>query len=757
MSQQQLHTGTRPGGQPWLYLLGLFALLTAVALLAGSHLAAVRATAQGEGICVAWNIGGTWQYQASKGGYGTLSFQQAQTGALQGTFYNAATGGSGTLSGQINGQAVRFTSSANEYFEGTLDSAGKSITGTFPDRSTLEAKGTATCLRYQDPPATGTMQIKVQWGPHIYRRLFRPGAELSTQAQQQTAPPPGVPVIRFLGQTQLIIELVLIGENLPNNLRVIDLVNNQVIDLGSLTRVGETAEGGILYRGTVSVNPTGPIAPGQIEIHNVMIVDPDGRQIFAAQVIMNLIDPSGYIYDADSMAKLEGATVSCYVRQGEQWVLWDAAFYSQQNPQVSNSAGHYGWDVPQGLYKVRATSHCYRDVESAVLTIPPPRTDVHLGMQPLGCATVTIEDLWTTDDSSFAAAVFQAGQAIEFHMLVRNRGTMDKNLPFAWTTTGPDGQIIQALSGQDDYTIQPGSGLDIKIDSTVPGNAPSGVYTTAVQVTDQEQTSLKITQFQVTPAYMLPVILNNFKGGSHPPVSPTPPPSQKGIYGMIRDSNQSAANVPLDLRRYDDDIDDQVLETNTGSNGAYLFVGVPSLGMGKTYYVRYGPNTTDGSHVSLWFGPDVKSYSSGTAVAGGDFDIANANLQAPNNDAQLPLPVTFRWQKRGVSGDGYELVIFDPDNNNRWRTDDLGDTDSFTLSKLAEDMKAGKVYGWYVVIYSTADSYGYSYYYRNVTFTTSGSGSESAGGGAALRRESDPARWQPLIRQVEEAGLRAGR
>ena len=736
MSWQQPYKGKKPGGvvlhalRPWLLLAGVLVLALIAALVAGGESAAAPDDTENQGICVRWDISGEWQYAASMGGYGTLNFNQDPDGTFTGTYYNAATGGSGTLSGQINGQAVRFTSDAAEYFEGTLDSTGTNFTGVFPDNSTLEAKGHATCTGHLDPPAEGAAQITVWYGPYVYRRSIAAGGSLEIGQSHQEAPllQPGVPVIRNANAVRVKIQIELFGRNLPNSLNVTDTIGGQTRIIGAVSHIRTRPNGIWVYEGSVTVEPLGPIAPGVREVHTIIVVNPrNQRSYVAGQVILNLIDPSGYIYDANTNEKLEGATVSCYVRQGGRWILWDAGQYLQGNPLVSDNDGHYGWEVPEGLYKVIATRHCYKDVESSELTIPPPRTDVHLGMQPLGCATVTITDLWTSDDNSFAATNFQAGQALEYHAVVGNSGTGDKELAINWTTTGPDGMLVTALSGSDAYIIQPGDALDIKIDGKLPAGAPGGTYKVTVQLTDAQQTSLKITTFAVIPALHLPVILHTYEG------STPPPPPQQGIYGTITDSNQPAANVPLAMQRWNGEKVETVGQTTTNSAGDYRFSGLPSLDEGAVYYVTYGLNTSDPSRLFIYFGPDITSYNSGSNVPGGNFDIANVELLAPADDANVSLPFSFQWQQRGVPGDGYAVEIYDPAGDDIWFTDNLGDVASLPVSVLPDGMVAGTPYVWYMVVYGGPDDWGISF--NEHTFTVNA-------GAAGLTVDHQDALWQ---------------
>jgi hypothetical protein len=59
---------------------------------------------------------------------------------------------------------------------------------------------------------------------------------------------------------------------------------------------------------------------------------------------------------------------------------------NRNNPDTTSANGEFGWDVVAGFYKVRAekagcfspTDPAQTFVESAVLTIPPPVTDLEL-------------------------------------------------------------------------------------------------------------------------------------------------------------------------------------------------------------------------------------------------------------------------------------------------------------------------------------------------------------------------------------------
>ncbi|MCS7283265.1 MAG: carboxypeptidase regulatory-like domain-containing protein [Anaerolineae bacterium] len=110
---------------------------------------------------------------------------------------------------------------------------------------------------------------------------------------------------------------------------------------------------------------------------------------------ITLIDPSGYVYDAITGARIQGATVTCYYSDTEknEWVIWEAALYNNQlNPQSTDAEGRYGFMVPPGQYYVTASKPGYADNRTEVYTIPPEVTDANIPLTPLAGrpATVTL-------------------------------------------------------------------------------------------------------------------------------------------------------------------------------------------------------------------------------------------------------------------------------------------------------------------------------------------------------------------------------
>ena len=202
----------------------------------------------------------------------------------------------------------------------------------------------------------------------------------------------------------------------------------------------------------------------------------------------------------------------------------------------------------------------------------------------------------------------------------------------------------------------------------------------------------------------LPLILQNY-------------PLQ-GIHGRITYNDQPIAGITLSLRKFTNSNEVTVATTTTDSQGYYLFKNVPTLTGGYHYYVRYGPNSTNDSFVSIWFGPDRALYQAGSTLHGGDFDIANSLQTSPANQANLALPVTFTWAKRPHTSDTYTLEIFDPSTGQSWNSANVGYNNTYTLSSLYSGMENNKDYGWSPILFegSNGSSYGYPYYYRLITF-----------------------------------------
>ncbi|NOZ70820.1 MAG: hypothetical protein GXP38_02730 [Chloroflexi bacterium] len=202
-----------------------------------------------------------------------------------------------------------------------------------------------------------------------------------------------------------------------------------------------------------------------------------------------------------------------------------------------------------------------------------------------------------------------------------------------------------------------------------------------------------------------------------PTVTPTPTATPGGIHGQVTYNHLPAVGIELLLRFYNGSSWSTASTTSTDANGHYDFTGVAGLTGDQKIYVRFN-NGSNPNYVSAWFAPTITSYTGGSSVSGGDFDIANVLLLSPNPGSTLPLPVTFNWQTRGMPTDTYRWFMFEPGTSTGWVTNDLGASGSFTLNSLPSGAVYDKDYGWAVRVYNGPDSYGTSYYAHKITFSS---------------------------------------
>jgi uncharacterized repeat protein (TIGR01451 family) len=267
-------------------------------------------------------------------------------------------------------------------------------------------------------------------------------------------------------------------------------------------------------------------------------------------------------------------------------------------------------------------------------------------------------------------------------------------------------------------TVPPGGSVTIDFSAVTASNLNIGtvITNTAVINGDGELFSRSATTTLSPAKLFLPLM---FK--------PRP-----GIQGNVTINGAAAAGVFLELRRYNGQSFSTELSTSTDGNGFYNFDTAPSLGAGESYYVRF-INSTDPSLLSYWGAADIAGYVAGSAVSGGNFDIADLALQSPPPGAQVALPALFQWALRpATQTDSYQLALFDPNGDAYAETGLLGYVDGVNLTGLPGAFHSGTPYGWYVNIISPDGGFGSSYYYRQVSFTNALAGSQTRVDGGVI-------------------------
>ena len=98
------------------------------------------------------------------------------------------------------------------------------------------------------------------------------------------------------------------------------------------------------------------------------------------------IDPAGYIYDVDTGNRIAGASV--WLQRPDSSGDWENVTTGENppisqpdiNPLTSDQYGMYQWDVLNGSYRVHVEAPGYEPNNSIVVSIPPPVTDLHVGL-----------------------------------------------------------------------------------------------------------------------------------------------------------------------------------------------------------------------------------------------------------------------------------------------------------------------------------------------------------------------------------------
>lgn len=101
---------------------------------------------------------------------------------------------------------------------------------------------------------------------------------------------------------------------------------------------------------------------------------------------VSLYDPSGFVRDARTRRGIPGATVtllSSPAFSGPFGFADPLSVSPRVNPQRTDRRGHYGWDVPEGFYRIRVERFGYRTLRaSRIVSVPPPVTNLHVRLRP---------------------------------------------------------------------------------------------------------------------------------------------------------------------------------------------------------------------------------------------------------------------------------------------------------------------------------------------------------------------------------------
>jgi hypothetical protein len=208
----------------------------------------------------------------------------------------------------------------------------------------------------------------------------------------------------------------------------------------------------------------------------------------------------------------------------------------------------------------------------------------------------------------------------------------------------------------------------------------------------------------------------NVPGQEHDVYVPLVQRAPNTLYGRVTDDGVAAPGVLLTLWFYNGSIWDDIDTTNTDSNGNYLFTGMPALLAGQKYVVEY-LNETDPTRLWVWDTRELTSFSTGSVVNIGNFDLANVVFSSPAPGSEAVPPQSFQWSRRPTTpSDSYQFNLLDIyDNNPSFVGPPVGYASSYTLGSLPAGFQYCNPYFWGVKVNSPDGGWGMSYYVYLVT------------------------------------------
>jgi hypothetical protein len=101
------------------------------------------------------------------------------------------------------------------------------------------------------------------------------------------------------------------------------------------------------------------------------------------------VDPAGYIYHVTTLERISGSSV--WLQKPNGLGGWANVSTGESptvmlpgvNPLTTGANGQYQWDTLPGTYRVHVEASGYYPADSIVATVPPPVTDLHVGLTPI--------------------------------------------------------------------------------------------------------------------------------------------------------------------------------------------------------------------------------------------------------------------------------------------------------------------------------------------------------------------------------------
>lgn len=205
-------------------------------------------------------------------------------------------------------------------------------------------------------------------------------------------------------------------------------------------------------------------------------------------------DPSGYVFEAVPSNRVQGATATLFGSSAPdgQFTTWDAEWYGQTNPLVTDGEGRYGWDVPEGFWQVVVTKDGHEAGRSAVLEVLPPHFDVNIPI--VNPAAPEVRKVGAVAGAAPAVSVgfsryMQLGVAADRRITVTDAdgNAIDGAIEPVDAEDGPTGRFARTFRFVPARSLTTGEVLTVNVDelaTSYAGSPLAGPFTTQVTVTD---------------------------------------------------------------------------------------------------------------------------------------------------------------------------------------------------------------------------------------------------------------------------------
>lgn len=98
-----------------------------------------------------------------------------------------------------------------------------------------------------------------------------------------------------------------------------------------------------------------------------------------------VVDPEGYIYERDGKKEIRvpDAAVTLYYWNDEkkQYEIWPANLYSQENPQITDVRGTYGFLTPEGSYYLEVKAPGYEPYKGKLFEVKRGASGIHINIE----------------------------------------------------------------------------------------------------------------------------------------------------------------------------------------------------------------------------------------------------------------------------------------------------------------------------------------------------------------------------------------